>query len=288
MKQRILTAIVAILVLVVILFFKGILLRPATILVGLMGLYEFYGAFKNKYKIMYVPAFLISLLNYYLLIVNDIYNSSSEKNLCFIFISLILFLIIVFMKAVFNYDKYDTNSLMVTILGYLYTTVLFSFIYMLATLGTFGKESLFYLLLLFAISWGTDIGGYTIGCLLGKHKLCEKLSPKKTYEGSIGGIIFSLIFAFVLIIIYNTQVGLFDGIEFFSVYEPVNMIITAVGIIVLSLFAQIGDFIASSFKRFVNIKDYSNIMPGHGGIIDRFDSVLFVAPVLYLLIVFFI
>lgn len=288
MKQRIITAVCAIAVLILILSFKTILLRPAAILVGLMFLYEFFGAFKKKYKTMFPIALIFSIFNYYLLFINDYYNEPTERSLCYIFITFLLFVIFAFIKAVIAHDKFDVNGLMISILGYVYSTVLYSFLYLLLSLGDYGKENLFYLLLLFAISWGADTGGYTIGCLFGKHKLCPALSPKKTYEGAIGGVIFSLALGFLTIGIYDCVYHIFPAESIFSLADPLHIIICAIGIIALSIFAQIGDFLASSFKRFVDIKDYSNIMPGHGGIVDRFDSVVFVAPVLFLLIVFFI
>ncbi|MCQ2978425.1 MAG: phosphatidate cytidylyltransferase [Clostridia bacterium] len=286
MKQRIITATVAIMVLVAVLFFKNILLRPAMIIVALCTLYEFLKAFNDKYKIMWIPIFLFSIFNYALLIFNDIDNVSSEVNLVSMMITFILFIVAILMIMIFKNDKYDLNSLMIAILGYIYSTVFFSFIYLLGTYDTV-NNSLFYLLVLFAIAWGADTGGYIVGCAIGKHKLCEKLSPKKTYEGAVGGLLFSTAIALVVVFVYNTYFNLGIMDKFWTMSEPINVLKMSILFICLSVFAQIGDFIASSFKRFVGIKDYSNIMPGHGGFVDRFDSVLFVAPMLYLIIILF-
>jgi len=130
----------------------------------------------------------------------------------------------------------------------------------------------YYLLImtLFA-TYATDTFAFFAGSLFGKHKLCPEISPKKTVEGSIGGILGSVILVLVVGIIlnrvYNTNVSLIHFI-----------VIGLLG----GVFSQIGDLTASAIKRFCGIKDFGNILPGHGGIVDRIDSLLFVLPVVYL------
>lgn len=120
-------------------------------------------------------------------------------------------------------------------------------------------------------AWGTDIFAFFVGKAIGKHKF-SKVSPKKSVEGCIGGVIGAV----ALILIYTYIVNTFWNMEYSYVF------MTAIGII-LSLIGQIGDFAASSIKRFVDIKDYSNLIPGHGGMLDRIDSLLFIAPFAYAL-----
>ena len=124
----------------------------------------------------------------------------------------------------------------------------------------------------FIAAWGTDIFAYVFGKKIGKHKF-SKISPKKTVEGCIGGTIGAV----VLALIYAYFVNAYSSINIPYVY------ITGMTI-VLSLVGQIGDFAASSIKRFVDIKDYSNLIPGHGGMLDRIDSLIFLAPFAYLLL----
>ncbi|HSH36827.1 phosphatidate cytidylyltransferase, partial [Schnuerera sp.] len=125
---------------------------------------------------------------------------------------------------------------------------------------------------IFIIAWGTDTFAYLTGSLFGKNKLCPKLSPKKTVEGSIGGIIGSIILTLIFVKYY----GLFPIWKFF--------LLAFLG----SIIAQLGDLNASKIKRVTGIKDYGFIMPGHGGILDRFDSILFTAPFVYYFVNFFL
>ena len=123
-------------------------------------------------------------------------------------------------------------------------------------------------------AWGTDIFAYIIGKHFGKHKF-SKISPKKSIEGCIGGTIGGTI----LMLIYTYAANNFWGMN----YEYLT--ITIIGVI-LSILGQIGDFSASTIKRYVDIKDYSNLIPGHGGMLDRIDSLIFLAPFAYVIFMF--
>ncbi len=133
-----------------------------------------------------------------------------------------------------------------------------------------GKEHGLYLfLLVFIAAWITDTFAYFTGVFVGKHKLIPRISPKKTVEGSVGGIVFCVIAFTVYGIILNRCFGV-------DVNFPV---LIAVGF-AMSIISQIGDLVASAIKRSYGIKDYSNLFPGHGGILDRFDSIMILAPLL--------
>lgn len=133
------------------------------------------------------------------------------------------------------------------------------------------NDGLYYLLMLFNFACVCDMGAYFIGVKYGKNKLCPEISPKKTVEGAVGGILSSIVFSFLLLLIFSRLERTF---------------MTLVLTIPLCIMGMLGDLFASSIKRSVGLKDYSNLIPGHGGILDRFDSILFVAPVLYLYIMF--
>ena len=126
--------------------------------------------------------------------------------------------------------------------------------------------------LIFVYSWGSDTGAYFTGMALGRHKLCPVLSPKKTVEGFVGGIVFSLLLA-ILLTLY------FENWDVSAVNWARLLIISPL----LSAAGVVGDLAASYVKRDSGIKDYGKIMPGHGGVMDRFDSVAFVAPLMYLI-----
>ena len=130
---------------------------------------------------------------------------------------------------------------------------------------------IYYLLLVINFSSVCDTGAYFTGVSLGHHKLCEHVSPKKTVEGAIGGIVLSLVVAVVLKYAFNASVNIFVMLGAAAVMCVVGML---------------GDLFASIIKRSVGVKDYSNLIPGHGGILDRFDSILFISPAMLCLILF--
>ena len=122
-------------------------------------------------------------------------------------------------------------------------------------------------------AWGTDVFAYVFGKLIGKHKF-SKISPNKTIEGCVGGTLGSMLMTIIYTIIINTFCGL-----------NINYLLIGVIGLILSVLSQMGDFAASSIKRFTGIKDYSNLIPGHGGMLDRIDSIIFIAPFAYFLLV---
>jgi phosphatidate cytidylyltransferase len=166
--------------------------------------------------------------------------------------------------------KYNFIDISISLLGFIYVAVFFSFI-VLVNSKTYGNYLIW---LIFIISWFSDTCAYYIGRKFGKRKLCPDVSPKKTIEGSIGGIIGSV--GGVLLWSYfisNTDI----------IWYQVLLLGVAAGVI-----SQIGDLSASLIKRYIGVKDYGKIMPGHGGILDRFDSILFTAPIVYYYIKIFI
>ncbi len=135
-------------------------------------------------------------------------------------------------------------------------------------------DSLYVIGFLFMITVMTDTFGYVVGVPFGKHKLAVKISPKKSIEGSIGGTLAATVLTMAYIYIVNLE--MIGAIE-------LNFVISLFLVIFISITGQVGDLIASKLKRDYNIKDYSNIFPGHGGMMDRFDSVLFASMVIMII-----
>ena len=135
--------------------------------------------------------------------------------------------------------------------------------------------NIFALLLPFIIAWATDTGAYFTGYFLGKHKLAPEMSPKKTIEGAVGGVLVAVIATVAY------------GLILYGNFYVIGMIKYAIAGGVGSIVAQIGDLAASCIKRDFGKKDYGTLLPGHGGLMDRFDSVLFVAPYVLFMIVYF-
>ena len=139
------------------------------------------------------------------------------------------------------------------------------------------SDGAYMVVLVFLSALGNDTLAYCAGRLFGKHKMSPRLSPKKTIEGAVGGVVWATAAAVVFGIIAE---------KYFTLDQAATGPICAIIGVFGSIMSQIGDLAASSFKRMVGIKDYGNLIPGHGGILDRFDSVLFTAPVVYYVMLF--
>ena len=148
-----------------------------------------------------------------------------------------------------------------------YATIGFS---AMGVLRSFPMMGLFYVMLPMVIAWMSDTGAYFTGVFFGKHKMAPVISPKKTWEGFFGGWVISI----GLTVLYGVICNAIMGSEVFE------LLMLAIVAAVLAPLSVVGDLLASLIKRRTGIKDYGNIMPGHGGVMDRFDSVVFIAPLL--------
>jgi phosphatidate cytidylyltransferase len=174
---------------------------------------------------------------------------------------------------VFRYPKDTVDEVAKCIFSFLYVAVLMNYIYQTRCL----YDGKWFVWLILIGSWGSDTCAYVIGKLIGKHHF-SKLSPKKTVEGCVGGILGAALIGFAYAFYFPNSENLLTISP--KVVFPVIAAVCA-------LVSQIGDLAASAIKRNYDIKDYGNVIPGHGGILDRFDSVLFVAPLVYYLLDFF-
>ncbi|MDO4545582.1 MAG: phosphatidate cytidylyltransferase [Bacillota bacterium] len=256
MKTRVLSGLIM-LPLLVILYLGGYVLFGACLLIGIMGVWEFYNGFR---KMGVHPNFLLACLAAVTLYIINLTTDKYEWYMLWFFGAVLLSLL-----YLFNIEHRKLEDAMATITGIFYV-VFFSF--HVTLVDQTGPYSLLVWLIVIT-AFGTDIMAYFSGYLLGKHKLCPKISPKKTIEGSVGGILGSVILSGLFgyffmpdILIHCLVIGLLGGIV-----------------------SQFGDLTASIFKRKMGIKDYGNLIPGHGGILDRFDSVLFTGPMVYYYIV---
>ena len=173
---------------------------------------------------------------------------------------------------VFTFPKYHANQIMSAMFSFLYGPVMLSFLYLLRE----GLDDGIYLVwFAFLASWGSDTCAYCVGVLIGKHKMTPKLSPKKSIEGAVGGILgAALLFALYTHFVINQYTAM-------TLSLPLAAGLGAVG----ALVSMVGDLAASAVKRDHEIKDYGKLIPGHGGIMDRFDSVIVAAPIVFLGIV---
>jgi len=168
-----------------------------------------------------------------------------------------------------NRERVDELSKYIYVIGY----VIFPFI--VITKIPFGIKGFNpkIIISIFILIWTNDTFAYIVGKSIGKHKLIERISPKKTIEGFIGGIVFSVIAGFLISKFY---------IQAKPNHQSFSILIWTISAVIISIFSTLGDLIESKFKRIAGVKDSGSIMPGHGGILDRLDSIIFVAPFVYL------
>lgn len=264
MKTRIITALTVFPLFFALIYIGGHYLAATLLVVSLIGLFEFYNALKGRIKpIKSVGAFGAIIL-YSVLLTNN-----PGKNMHFMIF--IILMMLLFAVMVFKYPKYNIMDISCTLLGIVYIPVLMSVIYAIRTLDN-GEYLVWFI---FLSAWGSDTFAYFVGKFFGKNKMAPKISPKKTIEGLFGGIIGA-------ILISVAYVYLVEGV--FQVSIPYMRLIAVLVGIFGAIFGVIGDLSASAIKRNFKIKDYGKILPGHGGILDRFDSILFTAPVVYIII----
>lgn len=170
---------------------------------------------------------------------------------------------------VFGFPKYHANQVMDAYFALIYAPVMLSFVFLTRQL----EDGIYLVWMIFISSWISDTFAYLTGVMIGRHKLSPVLSPKKSIEGSVGGIVGAALFGALFGAYLDSTLG----------QEQYVMILAVVGG-VGSVISQVGDLAASAIKRNHEIKDYGKLIPGHGGIMDRFDSVIFTAPITYFLI----
>ncbi len=268
MKTRIISALVALPLLIFIVVSGGLWMHIGIAVLGLVGMHEFNKAIFQKETGPYRIARMFAV--FYLVFIDEIIYTAP-----FFSVFSSLFTIALLVYSVLCYKKTNYVEVVAALFGFFYACFLLSHVYLVREYDH-GKLLIW---LAFISAFGCDTGAYFSGYFLGKHKLCPALSPKKTIEGSVGGIITSI----ALCLLYGVWINKTYPIEGVNVLLLCGLIGFAGSII-----SQIGDLAASSIKRQVGIKDYGNLMPGHGGVLDRFDSVIMTAPVLYYIMLFLI
>lgn len=271
MKTRIISGcIIAPLLILVIL--GGPFITAAVFLISIMGIYEFFKGFRSmeiypSFKIAagsIIALYALNIAIHYLKLFPE--GISTQLYFLWLFLS-----VLASMFYLFNMKKRSLEDGMATITGIVY--IGFFAYHAVLVEDTFADilgASPVWMIILSA--FGTDIFAYFGGYFLGRHKLCPSISPKKTIEGSLSGMLASVILCVAF------------GAVFMDSSKLLVYALTGLG---GGIFSQCGDLTASVFKRKMGIKDYGNLIPGHGGILDRFDSVLFTAPMVYYILVLF-
>lgn len=264
MRTRIITAVIAIAAFIPVLYFSDTFIFTLfCCLISLIALYEMIGCIGTRKKwFLSIPVMLISVI---MPLISRLLGNDGQT---FKYIFLLSFFIITwsFVCATFSKGRIPVDSAALTAA----TTVYIAFGVSSILLLRYMENGKYIYLLAFVLPWMSDTFAYFGGFLLGKHKLIPDVSPKKTIEGCISGILGSGLTAVLYGVILSSALDV----------HPTYFELFIVGMIV-SLLSQTGDLIASLIKRHFGIKDYGFILPGHGGILDRFDSILLAAPALY-------
>lgn len=265
MLTRVLTGVIGAILAIFVVILGNPIFKYALLAISLIGAYEFYNATKNESVHPQKP---IPIIGYIAIIVIYIFTGFIEPRFDMFMAAVVIVSMIIMVLA---YPKYSIIDIVLTIFPIVYVGLFFVYIAQLRdmNLGVFGIGMI-------AISaWGSDTCAYFTGRAIGKHKLAPVLSPKKTIEGSIGGIIGAAILTTLFAVVYTN----FEGQEAILDGKLIWVIVISM---IAALISQFGDLAASAIKRYFNQKDYGNLLPGHGGILDRFDSVLFVVPIVYI------
>jgi len=255
MKKRVLSILFMLIIFIPLLITGGKVFAGFMLLLALAGMYELLKIKESERKI----AFIMKLFAYILLIfiaVNNMDKIDFHYTMDYKMVSLIIFSFIIPMVFINDNDSYSISDALYLI-G---STLLLGFSFNLIII--IRNYDLLYLIYLLLISTITDTFAFITGRLIGKNKLCPKISPGKTIEGMIGG----------------TFMGVFVASSFYHVFMNHNYSLVFLILITtaLSLIGQLGDLVFSMIKRYYNKKDFSNLIPGHGGVLDRFDSLIFV------------
>lgn len=264
MLTRILSSIIGIILLGYIVNTGGWIYFLAVALLNVIAIYELYCAL-NKIGI-YTKIIPICVLTVMFL---TAINFLPHLNYKIIPLSVVLLLIFIFLYGIIDNSKNHITDIAFSIFSFTYTTMMFMYFILTRQLS----HGVIIVWWIFITTWLCDTGAFFTGIKFGKNKLVPNISPHKTVEGSIGGIVFSAVGSFLFSSFLIPEISFVDAL--------------LVGLII-GVCSQIGDLSASLIKRYCHIKDFSNIIPGHGGILDRFDSALFSFPAAYYYIIMFI
>lgn len=248
---RVIVGIIAIPIFLFTIYQGGIYFFILSLLISGIALWEFYSMFQlkgyNVFKFTMIGVSLCSMILYY-------FNGIPV----YYFFILIVFLSIVF--EILRGKGLNPFNVFISLFGFSYIALPFMFMNVIVNTPGFN-----YLIFIIILVWVCDTFAYFGGKMFGKHQL-SSISPKKTIEGSVIGFIFTIIFALIF---------------YFAAPEVTLMRALIIGILV-GIFSQVGDLFESLLKRYCGVKDSSHIIPGHGGVLDRFDSLIFIIPIIYL------
>ena len=239
----------------------GVFLRIAILIISVVGMNEIYSAISKDNKKIHAIGYIFAVIYTFML------EDQLPRGL---YVITSLFIMTLLIYVVITYGETNITDLSATMFGFYYVTFLMSNIYLAREFTEYGK---YFVWLIFICAWVSDTAAFLVGGNFGKHKIAPRLSPNKTLEGAAGGVCASCLAAFI----YGYVLYRLDLVNIFPLRH-----FALIGVLG-SLLSQAGDLAASAIKRYTGIKDFGFLLPGHGGVLDRFDSVLFTAPAVYLI-----
>lgn len=242
----------------------GNILFVTMFVVSLIGQFELYRVISRQKSLVGILGYM-ACIGYYLLLLLEMQE--------FAMLLMIVFLMVIMAAYVFTFPGYKAGEICYIFFGFFYVAVMMSYVYQIREL----PNGICLVFLVFLSSWICDTCAYLVGVTIGKHKLAPKLSPNKSIEGSVGGIVGAALLGALYGFVFRVYLS-----EAFLNPLVGCAIVCGIGAVI----SQIGDLAASGIKRNYSVKDYGHLIPGHGGIMDRFDSVIFVAPAIYFLTIF--
>lgn len=262
-KTRLLSGILLVIIALVTIITGGDVLFVTILTISLIGMTEIYKVLEINNKLLGYVGYVAAIAYFGLI-------RFGKADL--VTMLTVAFLIALMAVYVFTYPKYRSEHVMLAFFGLFYVAVMLSYVYQIRML----EQGAFLVWLVFLCSWGCDTCAYCVGMLIGKHKMAPVLSPKKSVEGGVGGVVGAALLGSIYAV----------AINHFAAGADANVLQYALICAVGGMISQVGDLAASAIKRNHDIKDYGKLIPGHGGILDRFDSVIITAPIIYYMATF--
>lgn len=261
--ERLISGIILVILTIAAIWAGHPILLGVVCILSLIGQFELYRVLKLEKSVLGIAGY-VATIGYELLLLFD------KENYIQVFL---LAMLLVFMAIyVILYPKYTFKEIAMTFTGLVYVTMMLSCLYQVRCMN----GGVYLVWIVFIAAWGSDTCAYCVGKLIGKHKLPTKLSPKKTIEGCTGGVVGAMLIAGIYAYIFKEPLAEHGcSVALFTIVGGFGAICS-----------QIGDLAASAIKRNYEIKDYGTLIPGHGGIMDRFDSILFTAPLAFIFFTF--
>lgn len=259
-RTRLISGIVLVALAILFIISGGYVLLCSTLVISLIGMFELYRVFQMQKSPLAIAGYLAVAVFY----ANLRWDFVNDPLVIFM-----AYMIVLMFVYVFSYPKYRANQVMAAFFGLFYVGVMLSYVYQIRMLD----GGVYLAFLIFLSSWGCDTFAYCVGKLIGKHKMSPILSPKKSVEGAVGGVVGAALLTALYCMILRQPMKL----------DTAGIIILAAIAAVAGLISMVGDLTASAIKRNYDIKDYGKLIPGHGGIMDRFDSMIITAPIIYYL-----